>query len=129
MSETSEFNWYSNEAATFGDRVAAARETQSMTQKELARRLGIAQKTLEGWENDVAEPRANKLQMLAGVLNVSMPWLLTGEGPGLESDPVAADIAGLMSEMRTLRTEMLNSAERLGRIEKRLKLLVSEQAE
>lgn len=129
MSDTIETNWYSNESATFGDRVAAAREAQGVTQKELARRLGVAQKTLEGWENDVAEPRANKLQMLAGILNVSMTWLLTGEGVGVDADPVAPDLAGLISEMRILRTDMLKSAERLGRLEKRLKDLVLEPAE
>ena len=78
MSEAAEKNWYSNDAATFGDRVAAARESRQMTQKALAKRLGVGLKTIEGWENDLSEPRANKLQMLSGVLDVSIPWLLTG---------------------------------------------------
>ena len=41
-------------------------------------------------ENDLTEPRANKLQMLAGVLNVSIMWLLTGEGQGLD-DPAEGE--------------------------------------
>ena len=73
MSDSDEINWYSNEAATFGDRVAAARDARQMTQKQLAKRLGVGLKTVEGWENDVSEPRANKLQTLSGVLNVSIP--------------------------------------------------------
>ncbi len=121
MQDAAEINWYSNEAATFGDRVAAAREARQLTQKALARHLGVATKTVEGWENDISEPRANKLQMLAGVLNVSLPWLLTGEGQSFEEEDVTnADVAELMTELRALRAEMLNTAARLGVLEKRL---------
>ena len=124
MTEAAEINWYSNEAATFGDRVAAARESRQMTQKALAKRLGVGLKTIEGWENDLSEPRANKLQMLSGVLDVSIPWLLIGDGAGV--DPVndmaeTPEVSELMSELRFLRAEMLQSAEKLGVIEKRLK--------
>ena len=122
MEDDSSINWYSNDAATFGDRVAAAREAQHLTQKALARHLGVAKKTVEGWENDVSEPRANKLQMMSGVLNVSMRWLLTGEGLELEQvEPVAQDISELLIEIRALRSEMLKTAQRLGVLEKRLK--------
>ena len=68
MNDTTD--WYGPDAATFGDRIAAAREAAGMGQEKLARRLGVKLKTLHGWENDLAEPRANKLQMLAGLLNV-----------------------------------------------------------
>lgn len=115
-------NWYSDESATFGDRVAAAREALGMTEEELARRLGIKLKTVQAWEQDLSEPRANKLQMLAGVLNVSFRWLLTGEGEGVEAPSTGTDenLAGLLTELRQLRAEMIRNAERLGRIEKQL---------
>ena len=115
-------DWFSNDAATFGDRLAAAREACALDQKALAQKLGVGLGTIEKWENDLTEPRANKLQMLSGVLNVSIPWLLTGEGDGVE--PVldaAPEMHELMSEMRALRSEMLRSAERMGVLEKRLK--------
>ena len=62
--------------------------------------------------------------MLSGVMNVSIRWLLTGEGDG--NEPMgdfegAPELLDLLSEMRTLRSEMLRSAERLGVLEKRLK--------
>ena len=131
MSDASETNWYSNETATFGDRVATTREACPMSQKALSKRLGVALKTVEAWENDLSEPRANKLQMLSGVLNVSLPWLLTGEGVGLsEPYPVAdPDLSELMSQLRTLRAEMHRSAERLGVIEKRLKTVLTQPME
>jgi transcriptional regulator with XRE-family HTH domain len=130
MSEEIDQNWYSNEAATFGDRVAAAREAQGLSQKALAKKLGIGLKTLEGWENDVAEPRANKLQMLAGVLNVSLSWILTGDGQApddlVQGDQL--DLKDLMTEMRVLRTQMSQAADRIGVLEKRLKTAILERA-
>lgn len=115
-------NWFAEDAATFGDRLAAARSAQGMTQKALARRLGVSLKTLEGWENDIREPRANRLQMLAGVLDVSISWLLTGEGQGVGSESEAGSVrmSELLHEMRMLRAEMQRSVARLGVLEKRL---------
>lgn len=124
-------DWYSDEAATFGDRVAAAREALGMTDADLARRLGIKQKTVQAWEQDTAEPRANRLQMLSGVLNVSLRWLLTGEGPGLaapEEQTMTTDVRELLTELRQVRGELTRNAERLGLIEKRLHVALSRSA-
>lgn len=122
MENAADMNWYSNDAATFGDRVAAAREARKLSAKTLAKRIGVATKTVEGWENDLSEPRANKLQMLSGILNVSIPWLLTGEGEGFADDAaVPAEIGEVMNEIRALRAELLHTAERLGVLEKRLR--------
>ncbi|MFB1026184.1 MAG: helix-turn-helix transcriptional regulator, partial [Octadecabacter sp.] len=56
--ETTTQNWYSEETATFGDRLAAARDVAQLTQKELAQRVGIKVSTLRNWEDDLSEPRA-----------------------------------------------------------------------
>ena len=117
-------DWYSNTTATFGDRLADARAAVELSQQELAKRLGVRLATLEAWENDVSEPRANRLSMLSGLLNVSLRWLLTGEGEGL-SAPVegalSAETADVLSEMRQLQSDIARCADRLGRLEKRLR--------
>lgn len=119
-----EDEWYSDATATFGDRLAAAREAMGMSQAALAKRLGIKTKTVQAWEHDTAEPRANKLQMLAGLLNVSMRWLLTGVGEGVSApagEPgTVEDFRELLVELRQLRQEALRSAERMALLEKRL---------
>ena len=79
--------WYGEDVATFGDRLAAARHYAGLEQGEFARRLGVKLATARGWEDDLNEPRANKLQMMAGLLNVSVVWLLTGEGEGVSGAP------------------------------------------
>lgn len=119
--------YFSNEAATFGDRLTAAREALGMSADDLARRIGVRLKTLRAWEDDLAEPRANRLQMLAGMLNVSMVWLMTGEGeglppPGEEDGPAEPDISAALADLRRLRAELRHLAEAVGRTEKRLRL-------
>ena len=119
------FDWYGPDAATFGDRVVGAREKSGMTQVELSRRLGIKLTTLRGWEEDRSEPRANKLQMLTGMLNVSLSWLLSGEGIGPDEPstvPLSDDTQAILIEMRAIKTDMTRTADRLGRLEKRLRL-------
>lgn len=123
--ELSAKDWYGPDAATFGDRLAAARERSNMTQAQLARRLGVKASTMRNWEQDLSEPRANRLSMMAGLLNVSMMWLLNGEGEGLDAptEEVAldADVAVMLDELRELRLVIHHSAERMARLEKRLR--------
>ncbi len=127
-----ETDWFSDETATFGDRVVAAREAMGLSAEELARRMGIQLRTVEAWEADRIEPRANRLQMMAGVLNVSLRWLLTGEGSEMEgpreSGRIEPDLAGLLTELRVLRGAIARNAEALGRLEKRLQSALREPA-
>ncbi len=127
--EETETDWYSEDRATFGDRVVGAREATGWSQKELAKRLGVKLKTVQGWEDDLSEPRANKLQMLAGILNISLVWLLTGDGEGVSEPDDAAmlptDVKELLAEMRQLRSRMKGNVDHMGRLEKRLRAAIS----
>ncbi|WP_425072967.1 helix-turn-helix domain-containing protein [Sagittula sp. S175] len=124
-------DWYGPDVATLGDRLAAAREAQGMTQEALAKRLGVKLKTVQSWEDDQAEPRANRLQMLAGILNVSMMWLITGEGEGGLATPeegvLSPDVTALLLEMRTLRAQIVQKAEKMAQVEKRLRAQLKEE--
>lgn len=126
MSDT-EFDWYGPDVATFGDRLSGAREQAHMTQAQLARRLGVKKASLVSWEDDLSEPRANRLSMIAGILNVSIVWLLTGEGEGTsQPDDMAEplDFADILAELREIRGAMRSNAERAARLEKRLRLML-----
>lgn len=126
-------DWYGPETATFGDRLAAAREMADMTQAELARRLGVRLATLRSWEDDLSEPRANRLSMMAGLLNVSMMWLINGQGEGLdaplEDTALPASATDVLNELRELRTDMLARVEQMGRLEKKLRTALKEEAD
>ena len=114
---------YSDDFATFGDRIASGREALGLTQLQLSRRIGVQEETLAAWEADRSEPRANKLQMLAGVLNTSLVWLMSGEGEGaptdVEGEVVDAEV--LLSELRGIRAEQTRLVERAMRLEKQLR--------
>ncbi len=132
MTDSANDDWFSEARATFGDRLAAAREAAELSQKELAKRLGVKSKTIAAWENDLSEPRANRLQMLAGLLNVSLMWLLNGEGEGV--DPPGAEVSlshdarSVLLELRELRGEIDDAMHRLARLEKHLRKLLETDA-
>lgn len=122
-------NWYSDDAATFGDRLSAAREAAGLEQKQLAKRIGVKTKTVAAWENDVTEPRAARLQMLSGLLNVSLGWLLTGEGEGVEAPgetTLTSDARAVLLELRELRGDISDATKRLARAEKHLRKILEE---
>ena len=128
MTDTDSTNWYSADAATFGDRISGAREAANLTQEGLARRLGVKVLTIQNWENDHSDPRANKLQMMAGMLNVSIRWLLTGEGDGIEA-PVApsnGDLNKALADLSRMRAQALALSQDMGHLEKRLRVLLQE---
>ncbi len=127
MAETSpETSWYAADVATFGDRLAGAREAAGLSQEDLAQRLGVRLTTLQNWEEDLAEPRGNRLQMLAGMLNVSLRWLLTAEGDGLPDPeenprPLAAEAEAALAELQHLRAGAIALAEKLSQVERKVR--------
>ena len=118
-------DWYGPDKATFGDRLAAARENSNLSQNDLAKRLGGKNSTIKSWENDNSEPRANRLSMLAGLLNVSITWLISAEGSGVEApsklDRSADSLQEVVKELRILRLNMIKSVERIDKLEEKLK--------
>jgi len=96
---------------TLGGRIQMAREARGLTAAQLARRSGVLVKTLNNWESDRSEPRANQLQMLAGVLNVPPLWLLGGDIGNFDIDfdvslDETADLASKVERLIKLHERM-----------------------
>lgn len=105
---------------TLGGRLISAREAKNLSTAQLARRIGVNTNSLSAWENDRAEPRANKLVTLAGVLNVSPTWLLCGIGDGPSDSLVMTEMITIRSAVERLGETIIGATEELENIERKL---------
>lgn len=95
-----------------GPRLRVARERAGLSKQELAQSVGVEVSSIDAWESDQREPRANRLIMLSGLLGVSVSWLLEGrENKRMESavDPTLAAIQGEIDRLQSLLSEMQTS--------------------
>jgi transcriptional regulator with XRE-family HTH domain len=109
---------------TLAKRIAYARGLSELTTAQVARRAGVQSKTLALWEAGKSEPRANRILNLAGILNVSPAWLLSGHGEAPEETAVAADISHLRDEIHHLNDLQKTMAEAISRMDGILNELV-----
>ena len=85
---------------TSGSRIELARTQLGLSLAQAARRIGVKRKTLENWESDRSEPRADKLVKLAGVLQVPLVWLFTGDRPkGSDPDRIVPETARIAQKL------------------------------
>ena len=87
-----------------------------MSQQQMATRLGVKGVTVNNWETGKEDPRANRLQMLASLLNVPLLWLLAGSqqvpDPATNIDDAQlmrqkfAEVNGKMTELRNCIDEL-----------------------
>ena len=104
-----------HEEAALGARIRDAREQSGMTQIQLAQRLGVEPNSLRAWESGTREPRANRLTTLAGMLDVTVPWLLDGRGeggPGVPA-PTIDDLRGDVERLAVQVSDLTQSVEAL----------------
>lgn len=62
-----------------GNFIATQRKEKKLTQKKLADKLYVSEKTVSKWETGHGVPDTNSLQKLCEILNVSINELLNGE--------------------------------------------------
>ena len=105
---------------TLGGRLSRARDSSGMSAAQFARRLGVKTATVQAWESDRSEPRANRLSMIAGLLNVGLPWLLYGVGEAPPDDPRNDAITVLRDQVEKARQLHEETGAVLARIEDEL---------
>ena len=71
--------------------------------------------------------------MLAGLLNVSVTWLINGQGDGMV-EPTQAELEdtsllSLIGELRDLRADLQSRTEQVARLEKRLRQTMAARAD
>lgn len=88
---------------TLGGRIWRARDAANLSTKELADQLGVRTETVAAWERDRAEPRTNRLFMLAGVLGVTPAWLIAGLGRAPDADRREDEGDGLREQLALIK--------------------------
>ncbi len=75
----------SRTSAEIGHRIAQARKEAGLTQQELADRLRVTRRSVQGYESGAVVPY-RRLNILAQVLDRSAAWFLSGEAESLRSE-------------------------------------------
>ncbi len=75
------------EQKTIGKFIAVLRKSQGMTQKELAERLGVSDKTVSHWERDESAPDISLIPVIAEIFSVTCDELLRGEKSSSQTAP------------------------------------------
>lgn len=102
---------------TIAKRLAEARESAGLSQKDVSEATGIREPTVSRYENDRLNPSVEALTQLARLYRVTVEWLATGDDPTDSAAEPLPDYPGLTAfletdqgrsvtpdELRTLRT-------------------------
>lgn len=65
---------------TIGQRIRALRRSNKLTQAQLAKIAGVSSPAVTEWEKDSYSPKAASLEAMAHYFQVSIEYLLTGQG-------------------------------------------------
>ena len=84
------------EKKTLGSFIALLRKSRGMTQRELAEKLGVSDKTISHWERDESAPDISMIPVIAEIFDVTCDELLKGEKARLASIAEQYTVNGLL---------------------------------
>ena len=73
-----------------GKFIASQRKKNNLTQKELAYRLGVSDRSISKWENGICMPDLSLFEPLCKELNITYNELLSGE-KNYDINPIQED--------------------------------------
>lgn len=73
---------------SIGERIIELRKASSLSQGQLAQRMGVSRQAVSKWENDLSTPDPLRLIQLADVLNTDTEYLASGQHSHLPSAPI-----------------------------------------
>jgi len=78
-----------NSTGTF---IAKKRKEKNLTQAQFAEKVGVSNKTVSKWENDVCMPDYSVIERLCDELQISVQELISGTESDEKSDSVSPDV-------------------------------------
>ena len=103
---------------TFGEKLKEARKKVGLSQEELAERIGVSRAAVAKWETDKGLPDIDNLKVIAGLLDVSIDYLLDDGGTlDLSVTKKAIDLDKYSEGKKLSRIKKLEIKERIIREE------------
>lgn len=93
-----------------GDRLRQAREDSRLSQVQVKEIIGINNKTLSNYENNVSSPDPITLKLLADLYGVSTDWLISGKHQSVKND-ISDDDLELLRKLKKLSPERRKAIE------------------
>ena len=90
----------------FWDRLKFQIEAQNTTQGWVAQKIGVSRRTMEGWLSKRIYPSVNVAQSLAGVLGVTVEYLVTGTD---STDPWIRENRAFIDDCKALSPDSLDA--------------------
>ena len=59
-----------------GEKIKELRISESLSQAQLAKNIGVSQKAIDYWERDINQPKASYIVAMADFFDVSCDYLL-----------------------------------------------------
>jgi transcriptional regulator with XRE-family HTH domain len=103
------------DAGAIGERIARARKESGLTQEELASRVGVTARSIQGYEAGKVVPYRH-LSRLAEITDRELGWFLESD------DPVA--LAQVAARLITVVEEVAEEARRIREVAERLERLL-----
>jgi transcriptional regulator with XRE-family HTH domain len=108
--------------AQIGYRITEARAALGDSVDVTAERVGVTAETFEGWESGDVTVRAHHLNRLAGVLGISLSWLIMGRGveplaDSTELSRLRVDLAAARTRLDDVLNELTVIDQRLARLD------------
>lgn len=105
---------------TFGGRLSRAREAAGLSVTDLASRLSVKIATVNAWESDRSGPTARRLATIAGLVGVSLSWLLHGVGPSPATEEEPGGDHALAGQLEKLKALQADVADIIGNLERQI---------
>lgn len=84
---------------TVGKNIRIIRERQRLTQEELAKLLGVSQRTVSSWEVDRTEPKMGMIERLCKVLNCKKTDIIEDTNYARQLSSIEADIMQIVFKL------------------------------
>lgn len=76
------------------ERIKTAMDRVRISQTDIANQLGISPQAVQQWVTGLTSPKGTRLAKLAGILDVSVEWLLSGKDDYIEGQVIRQALPG-----------------------------------